>query len=560
MPRPGRGAWWSGAFSALILSWALLGIGQPQAEADVSAVSGSAFGYSFDVSFFGGPPATGGPTPTVVLPAGGSAAPVTATAPAASVVVGPAKLFSSGPITVSTQGTTGPTGSVTSSTTIDSVNTSGQEALTAAAIGSTCTASDAGVTGSTTITGGTVQTSDTGGPGGTPVVVPVPAAPAPNTAIDGELSVGDTFRYVFNEQIENPDGSLTVNAVHLILLGPTAVGNLIIGQSVCGATVTAATTTTSTTVGATTTTSTTAPTTTTTAAPGGGTPVSGRVGGGAFGYFTSVGLFGGAPATRGPSPTVTLPATGSAEAITDTAASGDARYGPGIIFSSGRITVSTEGTPGPTGSVTSSATITTINASGQEILSAASVSSTCTATEAAGASGSTTIEGGRLQTSAGDPNVTGDETFVTIPASPPANTVIEGKLEDVGDSFRYVFNEQIVKDGAITVNAAHQILLGPTAVGDLVIGQSRCATNDTALSTTDADPVTGSGDVSARRGGTATGGLARTGGDAGRLVGLGLAFVALGWLAIRLGLGRQPSRAHHGRGPTRHWPAFLRWR
>ncbi|HEV8116648.1 MAG TPA: hypothetical protein VGP53_10455, partial [Acidimicrobiales bacterium] len=176
MPRPGRGAWWSGALSALILSWVLLGIGQPQAEAAVSAVSGSAFGFSFDVTFFG-MPATGGPTPTVVLPAGGSAAPVTATVPTTSVMVGPARFFSSGPITVSTEGTTGPTGSVTSSTTIESVNTSGQEALTAAAIGSTCTASDAGVTGSTTITGGTVQTSDDGGPGGTPVVVPVPAAP-----------------------------------------------------------------------------------------------------------------------------------------------------------------------------------------------------------------------------------------------------------------------------------------------------------------------------------------------------------------------------------------------
>ncbi|HEV8115693.1 MAG TPA: choice-of-anchor P family protein, partial [Acidimicrobiales bacterium] len=149
---------------------------------------------------------------------------------------------------------------------------------------------------------------------------------------------------------------------------------------------------------------------------------------------------------------------------------------------------------------------------------------------------------------------------VPVPADPAPNTVIEGKLEGIGDSFRLVFNEQIVEDGAITVNAAHQILLGPTAVGDLVIGQSRCATNDTALSPTDADPVTGSSNVSGRRGGNSTGGLARTGGDAGRLFGLGLAFVALGWLATRLGLRRQPSRAHHGRGPTRRWPAFLRWR
>jgi len=80
--------------------------------------------------------------------------------------------------------------------------------------------------------------------------------------------------------------------------------------------------------------------------------------------------------------------------------------------------------------------------------------------------------------------VDGDETFVDVPASPARNTIFEGKLEDVGDTFKYVFNEQIVANGAITVNAAHQYLLGPTAVGELIIGQSRCATTATAFSTT----------------------------------------------------------------------------
>ena len=39
---------------------------------------------------------------------------------------------------------------------------------------------------------------------------------------------------MFNEQIANPDGSITVNAAHEYLLGPTAVGDMVIGSSTCG--------------------------------------------------------------------------------------------------------------------------------------------------------------------------------------------------------------------------------------------------------------------------------------------------------------------------------------
>ncbi len=174
--------------------------------------------------------------PTVTLPPGGSAVPVTASSPTGLVQYGPAILFTSGPITVSTQGTTGPTGSVTSSANITTVNTSMQEVLTAAGLSSTCTASEGGATGSTTITGGTLRTSE-----GTDLdseaddtVVTIPTNPAPDTEYTGSIeTVGDTYRYVFNEQIVNADGSITVNAAHQYLLGPTALGELIIGQSVC---------------------------------------------------------------------------------------------------------------------------------------------------------------------------------------------------------------------------------------------------------------------------------------------------------------------------------------
>jgi hypothetical protein len=139
---------------------------------------------------------------------------------------------------------------VSSSTNIQNVNTSGQEPFTATSVSSRCTAPEADISsGSTTINGGTLQT-DSGRDANEdgdftdvgehpPVNVTLPANPAPNTSYDGHIHVNgsiDNFRYVFNEQIRNPDGSITVNAAHQYLLGPTAVGDLIIGQSVCGVT------------------------------------------------------------------------------------------------------------------------------------------------------------------------------------------------------------------------------------------------------------------------------------------------------------------------------------
>ncbi len=222
------------------------GVAAP-APVDVSAVTGSAFGYSAPNSvLFGVPQPPVGPVPTVTLPASGSATPVTATAPSGRVAYGPGILFTSGPIDVSTQGTTGPMGSVTSTahvTTVPTEQTAG-EILYAGDIRATCTASETGISGSTTLAGpgdaghtsATLRTSD-GNPDvdGDETYVDLPANPPPNLTIPGnEESVGDTFRVVFNEQIVNPDGSLTINAVHEYLLGPTLTGDLYIGQVTCG--------------------------------------------------------------------------------------------------------------------------------------------------------------------------------------------------------------------------------------------------------------------------------------------------------------------------------------
>ncbi|MEO6350083.1 MAG: S-layer homology domain-containing protein [Candidatus Limnocylindrales bacterium] len=223
----------------------LIGFGQGTAQANVTAVKGSAYGYSCVVTVFGQNCTPQGPTPTVTLAANASNSPQSASAASGRADAGPATLFSSGRIDVSTQGTLGPSGSVTSSTNIANVNASTQENFTASNLASSCTVAETGRSGSTTITGGTLMT-DSGDddptnsvPNHAPVIVALPVSPSPNTTYDGHLHIGnttDTFRYVFNEQMVNPDGSVTVNAAHQYLIGPTATGDVILGQAVCGLT------------------------------------------------------------------------------------------------------------------------------------------------------------------------------------------------------------------------------------------------------------------------------------------------------------------------------------
>jgi len=165
-----------------------------------------------------------------------------------------ATLFSSDTLTVSTEGTPGG-GSVTSSSTIENVNASGQESFTADSIESTCTADETGVTASTTVAPGATVLTDNGDATHPEVTVEVPTDPAPNTAIEGVLRIGtgiDTFTYVFNEQTTNDDGSITVYAFHQYLKGPLAKGDLFVGKSECGVTASTTTTTSSTTPGSTT--------------------------------------------------------------------------------------------------------------------------------------------------------------------------------------------------------------------------------------------------------------------------------------------------------------------
>ncbi len=227
------------AGAAALVGALVAGVGESPVSAAVTAVKGSAYGYSANVGLGGGPPNPRGPAPEVTLPSTGSASPITASATESEVAYGPAIFFSSGPIALSTQGTTGSGGSVTTSTDIQTINTSQSEVFTAERLQTTCTASETGVSASTTVTNGTIVLQDpnpnTSGEPGEDIRT-IPTNPAPNTTYSGEVAgVGDDFQAVFNEQVVNPDGSITVYGYHLTSNG-FAVGDLYTAKAECGVT------------------------------------------------------------------------------------------------------------------------------------------------------------------------------------------------------------------------------------------------------------------------------------------------------------------------------------
>ncbi len=214
--------------------------------------AGGACGYYTEVSLFGGPAERRGcgqsippgspdsASPSVDLPAAGSATAVTATdADGALAQYGPAVLFGgktptgtntiprSGAMSVSTKGTT----TVTSTATVKNVATG---PFTATAVKSTATAAKSGVKGSTTITKGAVVTAFDA-KGNPKTTKAVPAAPKANLTMTGTINTGDRFKLVFNEQKKGKDGSIAVVAVHLYLLGPTAVGDVVVAESLARA-------------------------------------------------------------------------------------------------------------------------------------------------------------------------------------------------------------------------------------------------------------------------------------------------------------------------------------
>lgn len=224
-----------------------------------------------------------------------------------------------------------------------------------------------------------------------------------------------------------------------------------------------------------------------------------EVTGSAYGFFTSVSLFDGPAAESGPAPVVTLPPEGSAEPITETAADEESvQYGPAIIVQSTAVTVSTEGTTGPDGSVASSAELEFPEDREEQVdpFRADALASTCVASES-GTTGSVSLANGSLVTST-DPDTEEPVETVDLPAEPAPNTSFTGTIDHVGDSFRIVFNEQILEGGTLTVNAVH-LYLGEggdgVAQGDAILGQSVCGVTASAPGSSGATATTGAGTI-----------------------------------------------------------------
>jgi len=98
-----------------------------------------------------------------------------------------------------------------------------QNTITANAVVATCTATEGGNSGTSTLTGVNLGSLGT-----------VDANPAPNTTI----VLSNVASITFNEQIGNGDGSLTVNAIHLRLLSGSlssiGSGDVIVSSATCG--------------------------------------------------------------------------------------------------------------------------------------------------------------------------------------------------------------------------------------------------------------------------------------------------------------------------------------
>ena len=188
-----------------------LAMAAPAAAAPNDTVNGSAFGASVTV---GGEEVIA-PVPLVTL--GPDGAPKTAT-----LVAVPANpLLRANALNASTSGdpasgTSTATGSAANVQVVPAA--AGPSLVSASAVSATCQATPEGATGSATIVDGRIN--------GTQALDVTPGA---NTVIQ----VPGVAKVTLNEQIQNPDGSLTVNALRVQLIGGDAA-DIIVGSATCG--------------------------------------------------------------------------------------------------------------------------------------------------------------------------------------------------------------------------------------------------------------------------------------------------------------------------------------
>ncbi|GHE77110.1 hypothetical protein GCM10017786_03010 [Amycolatopsis deserti] len=181
---------------------------------------GSAYGADVDVSLLGQPAVQVGP-----LAAASTEGPATSTL----VGIDVPGIASSGTVQTSAERDE-TTGAVDSKATVEDLSVGVLGALgtiKADAVTAECHATQDGNAGSATLAGLNLGVLGTVG-----------ANPAANTVVNvGALGV-NVASITFNEQISNPDGSLTVNAIHVRLLGGVigslGSGDVVVSSATCG--------------------------------------------------------------------------------------------------------------------------------------------------------------------------------------------------------------------------------------------------------------------------------------------------------------------------------------
>jgi hypothetical protein len=180
----------------------------------------------------------------------------------------------------------------------------------------------------------------------------------------------------------------------------------------------------------------------------------GTVSGSAFAVSVNANV-AGINVTAGPTPTVTLPATGGnlSQSVVSICA-GTACS----VLSAGILNAATQGSTTGAPTSASSASAATVNVLAG-VLTADAISSKCTA-DSSGTTGSASLANARL-------------SGLAIAANPGPNTTLT-----VAGLATVVLNEQTTSSSggtnAITVNAVHVKLNLGLATGDIIIGQSHC--------------------------------------------------------------------------------------
>jgi hypothetical protein len=208
----------AGFTASLALVAASPAAAQDPAEDVPGIIEGSAFGASIEL----GGDSILAPTPVVVLPADGTRQ------EEETVDISVPGLLDAGILRAETEGTqeTGEstaTGEVADVEVLPTPLNVAPSLLSADVISATCTATPDGNTGSATLTDARLSNGTT-----------LDVTPGPDT----EITVPGIAEIFLNEQTDNGDGSLTVNAIRIVLLPNALTGNngaeIILGSATCG--------------------------------------------------------------------------------------------------------------------------------------------------------------------------------------------------------------------------------------------------------------------------------------------------------------------------------------